>query len=581
MFGIINWASNAINWVSNAASAVVTAATGAVSTVIGTVSRIAVAAADATINVVNNGVEIVKSAYSGVAEGVSAIAAGIGNAVSTLVANPLNVGGAISALATGASNAMQAVGSGIAKTATVALQSSVSSISSAMSFVQTSVDSLVTLGVALMTIPFGFNQWQMVELPVSSGAACGNGSPYRFFVNKTPMTTNTLVYMEGGGMCWDYKSCSNQSKDVFVANKKGEIPRNYMTLRGLVASILDNSGSMPNDKLPAIGVGGLESPFTARMHPAGKVQTQNWNIVFMPYCTADMHAGNVVRLYSNPDDASQTKVYHHKGHKNAQLAAAWMKTNLPRPDKVLITGSSAGGYGASLNFGAYRDALSPKKSAALLSDSGVFFWTPQAIESSPEFSNSLPAYNKLRSAWRLDEAGQLISEYKAKYPSIDTSNFGSIVPGWAKHYPNDRFGSAIFSSDMIVPNILYSAIPSHVTDPNRIARSEIMHRADIENTFIRQLPRQSNLGYYIPNYRSVIKSHTLAILTFGNTGIPELEIPSVTSFVDNLIDNNSVPVMRAREMNQVKKSQTTNAYDYMEVVLGKATNGLATEMLGY
>ncbi|RYE72055.1 MAG: pectinacetylesterase, partial [Oxalobacteraceae bacterium] len=32
-------------------------------------------------------------------------------------------------------------------------------------------------------------KWEMVELPVSSGASCGNGTPYRFFVNRTPFTS--------------------------------------------------------------------------------------------------------------------------------------------------------------------------------------------------------------------------------------------------------------------------------------------------------------------------------------------------------------------------------------------------------
>ncbi|MEY2843949.1 MAG: hypothetical protein RI920_1986, partial [Pseudomonadota bacterium] len=32
-------------------------------------------------------------------------------------------------------------------------------------------------------------KWEAVELPASSGASCGNGTPYRFFVNRSPFTT--------------------------------------------------------------------------------------------------------------------------------------------------------------------------------------------------------------------------------------------------------------------------------------------------------------------------------------------------------------------------------------------------------
>ena len=45
----------------------------------------------------------------------------------------------------------------------------------------------------------GYFQWEAVELPASTGASCGNGSPYRFFVNRTPFTTKTVVIFEGGG----------------------------------------------------------------------------------------------------------------------------------------------------------------------------------------------------------------------------------------------------------------------------------------------------------------------------------------------------------------------------------------------
>ena len=53
----------------------------------------------------------------------------------------------------------------------------------------------------------GFFRWEAVELPASSGASCGNGTPYRFFVNRTPFTSKTVVMFEGGGACWDQAAC--------------------------------------------------------------------------------------------------------------------------------------------------------------------------------------------------------------------------------------------------------------------------------------------------------------------------------------------------------------------------------------
>ncbi|GAB6417836.1 hypothetical protein bcgnr5379_61530 [Bacillus cereus] len=49
--------------------------------------------------------------------------------------------------------------------------------------------------------PGAYYQWQTVQLPAETGAICGNGSPYKIFVNRVPNTTNTIIYMEGGGFC--------------------------------------------------------------------------------------------------------------------------------------------------------------------------------------------------------------------------------------------------------------------------------------------------------------------------------------------------------------------------------------------
>ncbi len=66
--------------------------------------------------------------------------------------------------------------------------------------------------VALPTISqAGYFQWDMVELPASSDAACGNGSPYRFFVNRTPLSHDMTIVYEGGGACWDQNACLDTS----------------------------------------------------------------------------------------------------------------------------------------------------------------------------------------------------------------------------------------------------------------------------------------------------------------------------------------------------------------------------------
>ena len=78
------------------------------------------------------------------------------------------------------------------------------------------------------------------------------------------------VSYEGGGACWDQKACLGKGK-LGAANPNG-IPPDYMQSANVAY--------------------GLVTPFTARNDPAQTVQTQSWNLVFLPYCTGDVHAGS-------------------------------------------------------------------------------------------------------------------------------------------------------------------------------------------------------------------------------------------------------------------------------------------------
>jgi hypothetical protein len=59
--------------------------------------------------------------------------------------------------------------------------------------------------------PGRYYEWQTIQLHPSTDAVCGNGTPYKFFVNRVPNTRNTLIYLEGGGACWDEASCRGRT----------------------------------------------------------------------------------------------------------------------------------------------------------------------------------------------------------------------------------------------------------------------------------------------------------------------------------------------------------------------------------
>jgi len=393
-------------------------------------------------------------------------------------------------------------------------------------------------------------KWEMVELPASSGASCGNGTPYRFFVNRTPFTSKTVVMYEGGGACWEKGTCENKGGVLLSAVNPDGIPSNYMTDWNRQAHL------------------GLVTPFTARLHPLQSVQTQSWNIVYLTYCTGDVHTGNKVTTYS--DDAG-TIAWYHRGAVNAKAVTAWMAANLPKPDVLLLTGFSAGGTGSTANFAQMRTGTHARN-AALLADSGPLFWAPR--DGTPEQYPSLPLHNKIRQVWGLDEPNGLATELITKYPTAgDANNLGTLTYGINKIFPKDRIGYAMFQEDTNYSAFsyqkFYPEIANAPTDEARLAALNTRWRQDIDG-LVNRMPATANMGYYLPNFREINGSHCLTIVTFGDTGIKERKLADVGTFVDNLLDfSGKTPVIRAYEQSRVKAPATTLS-DLIAQLLGKA-----------
>lgn len=386
--------------------------------------------------------------------------------------------------------------------------------------------------------------WETVELPASTGASCSDGSPYRFFVNRTPFTSKTVVMVEGGGACWEQKGCLGGSA-LSAVNPHG-IETNYMSDVNAQAKF------------------GLVTPFTMRLDPLQAVQTQSWNIVYVTYCTGDVHTGNKVNVYDNVDPANPLTFYH-RGDVNAQAIANWMAKNMPRPSQLLMTGFSAGGVGSMAQYDTFRSTLKPTRSS-LLSDSGPLFQAPRS--STPEQSPSLPLHNKIREAWGLDLPTGMVTRLLHKYPGMaDPDNLGSLGTALPKIYPHDRLGFALFQEDddfsAFSYQDFYSDIYNAPTDAIRKANTNARWRQDIA-TWIDGLKPFSNVGYYIPYARSMNKSHCLTIVTFGGTGIPEAGYKDVGAFVDNLLAP-SGPLIRAYQT--VQQIQLVTFSDYIAQLL--------------
>ncbi|KAF0809033.1 hypothetical protein A167_02243 [Alcanivorax sp. S71-1-4] len=393
----------------------------------------------------------------------------------------------------------------------------------------------------LLTNPSGFSDgfapgnyyaWQTIQMAPETGAVCGNGSPFKFFVNRVPNTSNTIVYFEGGGACWDYESCSGDFGIRGARNPNG-IPDDYM-------SLLNPSSS-------------LVSPFVVRLHPWTRTKAQNWNMIYVPYCTGDIYSGDTVAVYEDPTETNEPLVWHHNGVRNTRAVVAWLKNNLQRSGQMLATGCSAGGAGSFTNYLGVRRDLAPTR-GYLINDSGPVFTAP--VGGDPEVYPSLPLQNHIRDAWGLDQPDGPLEYIADAMPGLDLDDLGTLYPALAATFPNDRLGHTHFWDDLNYSSYSYERFfPEIENAPDQATKEALIHeRWYIDTARLQsELSSLDNVGYFMPRYRAVNESHCTSIIEFANADIQEQGL-ELDDFINNVMEGSGA-VMQASE------SDTTADYN--------------------
>lgn len=113
------------------------------------------------------------------------------------------------------------------------------------------------------------------------------------------------------------------------------------------------------------------------------------HLAFVPYCTADLHAGRAERQYQADLLGLDIRTVHHRGKDNVDADVAVLKARFPDVSTVFVIGASAGGFGAVLNVDAIIAAF-PAAEVHVLADGAPFV---QPI-------NGL--YGTWRTQWALD-----------------------------------------------------------------------------------------------------------------------------------------------------------------------------------
>jgi hypothetical protein len=334
-------------------------------------------------------------------------------------------------------------------------------------------------------LPYG--AWLKIE---PEGKVCSNGSQYKFFVNLSRGSDDVVIIMEPGGACWDYESCSGATGIRGAANPNG-VPDDHMETMVNMSPLLRRTE-----------VYGVYSPVA------------DYNIVFVPYCTGDIHSGNRVMEYTNPEDSNDVLTFHHKDAENVRAVADWVSERFSgQIDTLFVTGCSAGGVGSLANYYFIRNAFTRVGRGVMLDDAGPVF---------PNSPWSKPLHTKVRESWDVDSVLDLLPEEHADRIKDD---FGSINELLAEEFPEDRLSNVFFRLDYNFSLYSYERFydgPDDLLDPGTVFgddyRSQIYHMWwDDTQELLALSDQHDNLGYYIPFYRGLNDSHCATIIGWLGT----------------------------------------------------------------
>jgi hypothetical protein len=254
---------------------------------------------------------------------------------------------------------------------------------------------------------------------------CAQGTPFIYFVH--PGTVNRLVvYFQGGGACWSDKTC---------------------TIGGIfkeTASDDDNPGQA------AEGIFDLESPDNP---------FKDWSFVFIPYCTADIHWGNNTQTYTS---GSKDVVIHHKGFVNVSAVLDWIQANFEQPEKIFVSGCSAGSYGSIIGA-VHIHELYPDVPLYQLGDAGAGVSTGDFLQ------GSFPNWNAAASFpdWIPAPDGS----------SDEVASLADLYIAVANYYPDDRWSQYNAAHDDI-QSLFYRAMGGNANDWSQLMLTSIQEIRD-------------------------------------------------------------------------------------------------------
>ncbi len=152
------------------------------------------------------------------------------------------------------------------------------------------------------------------------GAVCSDGSRYHALFRKG-RENRLLIVLDGGGMIFDKFSAAYPSGDTYKEGSLSFYDAWCKPSKNAYARL-----SIFHEKC-------RKSPF------------YGWTMLYVPYASGDFHAGAGEFTYTDTEGKERTFYAH--GNINLHKCLDFIKQFCPEPEKLVVLGCSAGGFGTA------------------------------------------------------------------------------------------------------------------------------------------------------------------------------------------------------------------------------------------
>lgn len=216
---------------------------------------------------------------------------------------------------------------------------------------------------------------------------CILGDPFKISIRDSG-SSNIILHMQGGGACWP-------GMDFFCST---------------TASTGSNGNIMSKSSL----------------NPC-----HDWNVVFIPYCDGSVHSGD-----NNADyNEDGTVDHYHWGIRHVSAAVTLMKELFPNTEKILVTGSSAGGYGTHLAYAVVKSQF-PDQEIMIFNDAGPGLFNPKRQDE----------FEKIKETWGIEQ-------FFPSYCELCDEQFFYIYDYYLARVPDLRIGLYSSYGDLTIGGV--------------------------------------------------------------------------------------------------------------------------------